>query len=188
MGSYPHLWIGRRRGVRKWPGRLDIGTAGALSEKSGQYDFAETKSGVEEEATGAGAVPPCSGAGEGVPRVGSCWAAWRLNAGWGRQQSGAVISLGKDGLWFGSEDRNGLKLGKKEIRVEELADAAVRGTLRKVSTGRVCFFHTALGGSSFSTPPSPPPPSLAFLYLPSPCFCFPAFYFSVTFRHFFPLI
>lgn len=109
--------------------------------------------------------------------MGSCWAAWRLNAGWGRQQSGAVISLGKDGLWFGSEDRNGLKLGKKEIRVEELADAAVRGTLRKVSTGRVCFFHTALAGSSFSTPPSPPPPLISVSLSAISLFLFPCFLF-----------
>lgn len=162
---------------RKWPGRLDIGTAGAVSEESGQCDFAETKSEVEKEATGAGAVPRPAvervrGA-EGGLLLGGVEAA----RGLGEAAEWAVISLGKDGLWFGSEDRNGLKLGKKEIWVEELVNVAVRGTVRKVSTSRVCFFHTALGGSSFSTPPSPPPPHIsvslsAISLFPFPCFLF----------------
>ena len=60
---------------RKWPSRLDMGTARALSEKSGRYNFAETKSEVEKAATRAGAAPrPAVGWVRGCRR----WA----SAGW----------------------------------------------------------------------------------------------------------
>lgn len=83
----------------------------------------------------------------------------------------AVISLGKDGLWFGSEDRNGLKLGKKEIWVEELSRNVAVGNSKEGPPPAESAFHTALGGFV------PPDPSLASLYLPSPCFRFLLFLF-----------